>query len=207
MHEQIQEDSETPARSGFVESCMSALFGRRRTILVDPRYQLRAAGVATGTVMAAFVALVGAIHFETLRIRDAMARLDPDIARELADAAVLDPVLFSLIAGLVTAGVFLVALLESHRTAGAAYSIAQTLEAIGQGRFRVRARLRKNDHLTGLRDAVNQMAESLETAVQREAATLDVLAERMEAAKDETERAAVAGELRDVARRRREKLV
>lgn len=207
MSEETPKAPDTPPPAGRLARWWSVFFGRRRTILVDPRYQLRTAALTTGAVMAAFAALVGAVHLETLRIRDAMARLDPDIARELGDAAGIDLLLFLAIAGVITAGVFLAALLESHRTAGAAFSLARTLGPIGEGRFRTRARLRRHDHLTGLRDAVNAMAERLEADVQREAATMDGLAERMEAAKDATERAEVAEALRDLARHRREKLV
>jgi len=201
------EDSEAagPHLGRLLEPMMNALFGRRRTLLVAPRFQLRAAALTTGTVMAGFLGLVGAIHLETLRIRDAMARLDADVGRELGVPGI-DLLLFAAIAGFVAAGTFVAALHHSRRTAGAAYSLARTLSELGQGRFRVRARLRRSDHLTDLRDAVNGMAESLEAAAHREAATLDGLAERMDAAKDAAERARVAEDLRDLARQRRERL-
>jgi signal transduction histidine kinase len=60
------------------------------------------------------------------------------------------------------AGVIAVGVLESHRTAGAAYAIRRSVDQIRAGQSGVRVRLRRGDHLQALAASVNQLAESLD---------------------------------------------
>ena len=59
-------------------------------------------------------------------------------------------------------GVILVGVLESHRTAGAAYAIRRAVDAIRDGRPDIRVRLRRGDHLQELATSVNQLAETID---------------------------------------------
>jgi hypothetical protein len=99
----------------------------------------------------------------------------------------------------VVVGVAAIALLESHRSAGAAYSLGTTLEHLAEGRFDERARLRENDYLQSLKGAINGVAERLGERSRLESAALEALATRLEAAKDEAERDDIATELRQLA--------
>lgn len=195
-----------PEGGGLLSRLLGAPLGRRHRIIVDHRPQLRAVAIPTGLLMVGFGCLVGAIHLETVHIRDAMSRLDPDIARELGAMSAIDLPMMAAFGAVIAAGVALIALLESHRAAGAAYSLRSTLEQLGEGRFGQRARLRKNDHLQSLKGAINRVAEQLEERTRAEAEALEALAERLEAAKDEAERDAIAGELRQLAGSRRGQL-
>ena len=176
-----------------------ALAGRRRQLIVDPWPQLRAVAIPTGLLMTVFGCVLGAVHLETVRIRDAIVRLDPDFARELGAMATMDLKMMAGMGAVIAAGVALLALVESHRSAGAAHSLGSTLEDCAEGRFGARASLRKNDHLQGLKGAMNRMAERLEERSREEAAALEALAARLEAAKDEAERDGITGELRQLA--------
>ena len=193
-------------RGGLLPSLLAAPFGRRRQLIVDHRSQLRAVVIPTGLLVTGFGFVVGAIHLETLRIRDSMSRLDPDIARELSAMAAIDLRMMIAIGIVIAAGVALIALLESHRSVGAAYSLGSTLDQLAEGHFGQRARLRKHDQLQSLQDAINRVAERLEERTRVEAEALEALAARLEAAKDEAERDAIAGELRRLADSRRGQL-
>ena len=184
---------------GLLSSLLRAPFGRRRQLIVDPRPQLWAVAIPTGLLMTVFGCVLGAVHIETVRIHDAMVRLDPDIARELAAMAAIDLKMMAGMGVVIATGVAMLALLQSHRSAGAAYSLGSTLDDLADGRFGARASLRKNDHLQGLKGAMNRMAERLEERSRKEAAVLEALAARLEAAKDEAERDGIAGELRQLA--------
>jgi len=56
----------------------------------------------------------------------------------------------------------LVGVLESHRTAGAAYAIRRAVDAIRDGRLDTRVRLRRGDHLQDLAKSINLLAETIE---------------------------------------------
>ncbi|MBW2269558.1 MAG: hypothetical protein JRH16_13365 [Deltaproteobacteria bacterium] len=188
-----------PEHGGLLLSVLKAPFGRRRQLIVDPQSQLRAVAIPTGLLMTVFGCVLAAVHIETVRIRDAMMRLDPDIARELGAMAAIDLKMMAGMGAVIAAGVALLALLESHRSSGAAHSLGSTLADLAEGRFGARASLRKNDHLQGLKGAMNRMAERLEERGREEAAALEALAARLEAAKDEAERDGIACELRQLA--------
>jgi signal transduction histidine kinase len=59
-------------------------------------------------------------------------------------------------------GVFLIGVLESHRTAGASFAIRRAVEAIRDGKTQIRIRLRRGDQLQELARSVNQLAETID---------------------------------------------
>jgi hypothetical protein len=188
-----------PPRGEFILSLLRVPFGRRRQFIVDPLPQMRAVAIPTGLLMMGFGCVVGAIHMQTVRLRDAMSHFDPDIARELKAMTAIDLPMMVGFGVVVVVGVAAIALLESHRSAGAAYSLGTTLEHLAEGRFDERARLRENDYLQSLKGAINGVAERLGERSRLESAALEALATRLEAAKDEAERDDIATELRQLA--------
>jgi signal transduction histidine kinase len=117
----------------------TALPDRRRKILVDPRYQLRA-GMIVGLV--AFVLLL-------LVNLSLMTDGAPWILL-LGGSAVL------------LGGIVLVGVVEAHRTAGAAFAIRRTIDALAAGTLGARVKLRRGDHLQELAQAINRLAEALD---------------------------------------------
>ena len=112
---------------------------RRRKVLVDPRYQIRA-GMIVGLV--AFVLLL-------LVNLSLMTDGAPWILL-LGGSAVL------------LGGIVLVGVVEAHRTAGAAFAIRRTVDALSSGAMGVRVRLRRGDHLQELAEAINRLAETID---------------------------------------------
>lgn len=117
----------------------TALPDRRKKIMVDPRYQLRA-GMIVGLV--AFVLLL-------LVNLSLMTEGAPWILL-LGGSAVL------------LGGIVLVGIVEAHRTAGAAFAIRRTIDALAAGTLGARVRLRRGDHLQELAEAINRLAEALD---------------------------------------------
>jgi signal transduction histidine kinase len=133
--------------------------GRRRRIVVDPPYQLRR-GLLMGAVALVLLALLNVVLVSHGR-GTAPAGTMVSAAAAVADGGVsFVLVLFS--SALFLAGVVFVAILDSHRTAGASYAIRRTVEAVREGRAGERVRLRKNDHLKALADSVNRLAEAID---------------------------------------------
>lgn len=134
-------------------------FWRRRRFVVDARYQMRA-GVLVGSVALVLLVLLNV----SLILQDrAEAATDAFVVRPLL--ARQDDVSWALLfvgSAVFLGGVFLVGVLESHRTAGAAYAIRRAVDAIRDGRPDIRVHLRRGDHLQDLASSVNQLAETID---------------------------------------------
>ena len=109
---------------------------RRRKVLVDPRYQFRA-GLIVG-----LVALVLLVLVNLSLVSDGA----PWILL-IAGSAVL------------VGGIVLLGVVEAHRTAGAAFAIRRTVDALAAGTQGARVKLRRGDHLQDLAAAINRLAE------------------------------------------------
>lgn len=132
--------------------------GRRRRIVIDARYQLRS-GLFAGAVTLVLLALLNA---SLVLERRAAAPGGPGAGPAPLPMDRGAWILALVGSALFLAGVVLVGVLESHRTAGAAYAIRRVLDALREGRRGERVRLRRNDHLKELGDAVNRLAESID---------------------------------------------
>lgn len=123
---------------------------RRHRYVVDARYQLRA-GVLVGVVAVILLGLLNLSLIVQYRAGAAVAGLD----RVSWALVLVGSVVF-------LGGVILVGVLESHRTAGAAYAIRTAVDAIREGRSEIRVRLRRDDHLQDLANAINRLAETID---------------------------------------------
>lgn len=132
---------------------------RRRQLLVDARYQLRA-GVLVGVVALVLLVLLNAALIVPDRAASRAA-----VTTSRAFPAGPEGASWALVlvgSAVLLCGVIVIGVLESHRTAGAAYAIRRAVEAIRDGRPDARVRLRRNDHLQELARAVNQLAETID---------------------------------------------
>ena len=133
---------------------------RRHRVVVDARYQMRS-GILVGSIALVLLALLNA----SLVVRAqgaAIAERGAPWLRGTGGAGGPSWVILVVGSAIFLGGAVLLGVLESHRTAGAAYAIRRSIEAIRDGRTGERVRLRKHDHLKDLADAVNRLAESLD---------------------------------------------
>lgn len=140
---------------------------RRRRIVVDARYQLRA-GVLVGAVAVVLLILLNASLLSQGRSPLAGPSA-PSGPRATQGGEGTSWALLLVGSGVFLAGVIAVGILESHRTAGAAYAIRRSIDQIREGRPGVRVRLRRGDHLQDLAKAINQLAETLDVERSRRA--------------------------------------
>ena len=134
---------------------------RRRQFVVDARYQLRA-GIMVGVVAIALLILLNVSLMGQGRLPSPLPGAP---ARTPLTTGHPDRTSWALIllgSGVFVAGVIAIGVLESHKTAGAAYAIRRSIDQIREGRTGVRVRLRRGDHLQDLAKALNQLAESLD---------------------------------------------
>jgi signal transduction histidine kinase len=110
-----------------------------------------------------------------------------------------------LVASLVImAGVFVLTIIETHRTAGAAFAIRRRLDLVREGRLNADLHLRGGDNLRELEAPFNAMTEALRSRASNEAIALDELADQVADILVPQEAHALATRLRHLARKRRE---
>jgi methyl-accepting chemotaxis protein len=173
----------------------------RTHFLVDKRTQLRSALMVTGVVLVLLVLLN--VTFQALRATEtaSMLAVSPDAAHTIAGLDRTELVLGLLASAVMLVGVFLVAIFETHRTAGAALAIARRLRRVAGGDLGTELTLRKGDNLRELETAFNEMTRALRDHAAEQATALRDLAEQIEGASDLDQGRDVAKRLREVAER------
>ena len=132
-----------PGPSATAEPTRTYPSWRRRRYVVDARSQLRA-GILVGFLTLALLVLLNVSIFT-----------GHEADRSSWVLLLTGSVVF--FTGIVAIGV-----LETHRTAGAAFAIRRTIDALRDGQRGARVRLRRSDHLQELAEAVNALAEAID---------------------------------------------
>jgi len=176
---------------------------RRRSFLVNRRYQLRTAALVGTVVLVLLVFLNLSIYSNGLSESDRVARESPELEafvkaqdRTLVFLVVLGSMVFLV-------GVFLVSVLETHKTAGACINLARRLDDIRDGRYDTALRLRRDDHLVELEPVFNRMARAMQQRTWEDIEGLEELASRIERTEPSLEPAGIAAEIREIAGRKR----
>lgn len=180
---------------------LGALGPRRRKWVVDPRYQLRVSGLAAAATLLLLLLLNLSLFFAGPTPAPVSVAADSKVNGLVSLDGAYRVQFGLLLAGSLVflGGIFLVGILESHRTAGAAFAIRRGIEALREGDHGARVTLRRGDHLQELGTAFNAMAADVETRANRDADSLEALAARAET----TGSRDVAVELRRLADARR----
>ncbi len=179
------------------------LFGRRREFLVSGATQLRLGLSAAGLATVLLVPLNLALEAATRAGTEALLVDAPGLARPLEER---DRWQARLVLGgsvLFVLGVFVLGVLEGHRTAGAARRLARSADALADGRLDTRVRLRRGDALVGLADRFNAMAATLAAGAAQDERDLEVAATEIERLGASPGATAIAAHLREIAARRR----
>jgi len=172
---------------------------RRRSFLVDRRYQLRVAALSSTVVLVLLVFLNLSIYSAGAEQAERIVRESPELAswmraqdRTLVSLVVLGSVVFLV-------GVFLVSILETHKTAGACVNLVRRLEQIRDGHYETALRLRREDHLRDIEPAFNGMCAALQQRAWDDIETLEALAARIDRERAAADVAAIASEIRSIA--------
>jgi methyl-accepting chemotaxis protein len=186
---------EPPARLG--------LLGKRRDFLVSRRFQLRAGLLTVAAVLVLLVFLNLSLYWASTTSTERILEEAPELEEALRSRDKLQLSLVLLASVVFLAGVFVVSILETHRTAGAEISLVRGLEGVAEGRYATRASLRRGDNLGEIARAFNEMTQALEQRARHEAQALEDLASRVERLAGDPETRPLAEQLRELARRRR----
>ena len=133
------------------------LLGRRRTLLINPEFQLRA--LALPTLIS--VGTVTALIFTLFRVLVTSSFPAPQRINSLWETQEVRWLLMSFAAAAgFTALMLIVGLVETHRAAGAIFKVKRHLVRIGRGDLTTRVHLRRQDR-SQLADCVLQVGEGL----------------------------------------------
>lgn len=179
------------------------LLGKRRHFLVNWRYQMRASLLTAGVVLVLLILLNLAIYMSTAASADRILELAPEFASVIQSQDRTQLYLILLASMVYLAGVFLVTVLETHRTAGAALNLGARLGEVRRGRYDARLSLRKGDHLFELEEAFNAMTDSLRGRTWDEIESLARLSREAEEIEDAAGGRRLADELRRLADEKR----
>ena len=180
----------------------AATIEQRRELLVDRRYQLRVSLLAVATALVLLVLLNLALYRLSVTGTERTLAEAPRLEQMLRAQDRVQFLLIGLASIVFLAGVFAVGIFESHRTAGAALNLARRLREVADGRYDAQVSLRRGDDLTELQAAFNAMTKALRDRQLHEADVLGRLAAELAGEPSARRAAEVAGELRDLARRK-----
>jgi methyl-accepting chemotaxis protein len=194
-----------PSR-GEDRSALSRLMLRlwwRRRFLVNKRKQLRAALLIVGLVAALLVSINVLTHTVRTLETETVAEAAPGLMETMSQYD-RDEMLLGILASVVVlAGVFVLTIFETHRTAGAAINVGRQLSRVADGRYDSRLDLRKGDNLRDLEEPFNRMTQTLRDRAGEDARTLERLADAVERSNG-NDTAEIAAELRAMAASKRE---
>jgi hypothetical protein len=190
-------------RSDLIDKVMARLTPRRQ-YLIDRKRQMRSALLLAVVVLLLLLPLNYSLHTvrqqESVTIESANPELGP-VMQTRDRTELIVGVMASVI---ILMGVFILTIIETHRTAGAAFAIVRRIDEIREGQYGTRLTLRGGDNLREIEGPFNAMINALRDRSIEEAETLARLADRAEGIVVPSEAESLAQKLRRMARRKRE---
>ena len=158
-------------QGGLRDRLFHGRFGRRRRILVNPRYQIRTA--LLGVTGMGFLVALTAVLDSQLKARSSRMILEgaPFLRETLAATNRREIVLVVAAGALFMVAVFLAGILESRKTAGPILNLRRRLEELRAGRLGAKVILRRQDNFPELAGAFNEMAGAIRARAEGELAT------------------------------------
>lgn len=153
---------------------------KRRHYLVDRRRQLAATLRVVGLVFILLFILNAVIAWQSYTTTQQVTTKNPEVGERMRANDLRNMAIMGGISLIILAMVAVRSIMLTHRTAGAAYKIAQSMEKIASGDFDVTLRLRRDDNLLGLEDPFNSMAKALLRHADEDCRTLTRIASEIE---------------------------
>jgi methyl-accepting chemotaxis protein len=198
------------AGGGLVDTVMTAMMGQRRKVLVHRRFQIRMAlfnVLTTGVVISLLVLLNLTFASSSRDVTESLVTKMPQLGANLHQMDRHTTILMVVISVLLTACIFMLGILHSHRIAGAAFNLHRALDSVAGGRYTTRATLRRRDDLQELMEAFNRMSGALTRDARGEIETLESLLVRLRSDDFSDSRDALEADVIDLIRQKEQRLV
>ena len=152
--------------------------GQRRNFLVDRKIQLRTTALAAGVVATVLTVFLVTLHLSRERATETLVAHLPALAETLAAQNRIE-LIFQLASAIVfLIMVVVVTLLETHKTAGAAFNLSRQMNKVRSGEYGTRATLRRGDNLQSVGRAFNEMSIAIDERLWRDIEIFSDLAEQ-----------------------------
>lgn len=187
-----------PAAEPARESASSVeLMGRRRRFLIDGSTQVRSGLIITGIALILVVLVNLSLHGARMQALEQIATVSPQLVPVIESHNQFELYLGLGASFVLLVGIFVVTILETHKTAGAAYNLSRKMEQIRSGSYGARLGLRAGDNLREVEEGFDSMSQALARRV-----GTDI--EELESAASWADRVSSPMEARDLAARLRE---
>lgn len=173
----------------------------RRSYISDPKRQLRTAILTTSLVLVLLVFVNLGFHLLRASQTSILSAAAPQLKTILAEQDSTRMLVMISISVVLMIMVFIVTIVETHRTAGAVVAMRQRLERVRDGDYHISLKFRHRDNLKDLEDPFNEMVATLRKRADDDAAVLDELAVRAESIGNDGE--GLSRALRDFAESKR----
>jgi nitrogen fixation/metabolism regulation signal transduction histidine kinase len=164
---------------------------------------MRSAVIVTSVALVLVTLLNVSLHTTRVHSERAVAGQSPELQQLLVAHARFELLLAILASLIFLVGVFVVTILETHKTAGAAFHIGRELERVRDGLYGIQVRLRRGDNLGTLAASFNEMTRALAERTVLHAEELEHAASEADRIESPPEAAALARALREMADERR----
>jgi hypothetical protein len=158
------------------------LFGRRRALLIEWRYQVRSSLLPVVSVALLLVLFIVTLHLGNVESTRRLAQAAPNLLPLLEGQDRAQLFLTLSAAGIYLLAVLILGLIDSHRTVGALHHLERRLLALRGGDWSTPLTLRRGDNFQELGQAVNRTLEYLHLVTEEDLAALDDAIERLEGA-------------------------
>lgn len=192
-----------PAPESSATITTPGLLGRRRQFFLNRPHHLRATLLTATAVIVLLVILNLVLYSISVSGANQVLSDAPEVAQLVKSQARWQLVLILLASVVFIAGVFVVSVVESHRTAGVADKLSRHMGRVEQGRYNTQLQLRREDHLQEVQASFNQMTRALRDRIWHEVETLERAADQTRRLATQEDADRVADELRELADRMR----
>jgi methyl-accepting chemotaxis protein len=192
-----------PKRMGLLR-WIAWQFSPRRKYVINREKQLRSAFLVVVVVLLLLVPLNYSLHAVRQQESATIAASNPELRPLMESRARIELVVGLLASLVIMAGVFVLTIIETHRTSGAAFAIRRRIDLVREGRLDAQLHLRGSDNLRELEAPFNAMTEALRSRASEDADALEEIADQVAGIIVPQEAHSLAVRLRQLARKRRE---
>jgi nitrogen fixation/metabolism regulation signal transduction histidine kinase len=153
---------------------------RRRQYLVDPHRQLAATIRISGLVLVLLVTINAMIARQAHTATNQVMARNPDLGEIMRATDLRNQAILAGISLIIFAMVVIRSIMYTHRTAGAVFKVALSMDQIAAGDYEVNLRLRDDDSLRTLEEPFNKMAKALLRQADEDHRSMTKLADEIE---------------------------
>jgi len=182
---------------------VAAQLSPRRQYLIDRRRQLRSALLIVVVVILLLLPRNYSLHTVRQQETTTIATSNPELGPIMQSRDRTELIVGVIASVVILAGVFILTIVETHRTAGAAFSVVRRLDEIREGQYGTRLTLRGGDNLREIEGPFNAMIEALRERTIQDAESLEELAAKANEVVVPQEAEVIAQRLRRLAKKKR----